>query len=902
MNARAIRGAAAAVAVGVWLAPLSAGAQDGGAAPDEQIDASKLSKVPKQIKFVEADYPPDAFAKGIEAEVILILDIDETGAVTSVGIDTPASPPDLGFDEAAMLAAQSWQFEPAEMDGKPIAVQITYRYRFTLKPKSPPAPATQPGEPASQPSAPPGKDAAPEPAKVPVVNFTGKLVERGTRTPMAGVVVTVFRDDVEPPIGFEATTDASGRFDFFDLAAAQWKVLVDAPGYYPYRTSESITTNERVDVTYYVEKGSYNPYDVTITAERPRKEVNRTVITAAEIEKVPGGAGDPLAVIENFAGVARSPNPGEIVVRGSAPEDTRILVDGIEVPLIYHFGGLRSVLPTGVLSSIDFYPGNFSPSYGRATGGIIDVRIKELRPERVRGYADVSILDTGVYLEIPLGRDGGLALAGRRSYIDAILSAALPADAGISFNTAPRYYDYQLLGNYRPAPAHSLRLFVFGSDDRLEAIFANPGDLDPSVGGNDLNSSTTFFRVAADYRFVPSTRFENSLRVSVGRDAIDFNIGTLLFDLTQTAVQVRDNARWQISDRFTLTAGVDVIVEVADFLVRLPRPPKEGQPQTDFDIDEVITTEVEGQQLWDPAFYLEGEITLSEGLLVLPGLRVDRIDITDQTIVQPRFTARWQVPGTKVTAKGGVGLFVQEPQPEETDVKFGNPDLGVERAIHYSVGAEVQPVEWLALDVTGFYKTLDDLVSPTDATVMDGGMMRPLVYDNGGEGRVIGLEVSARQKLAYGLTGWLAYTLSRAERTDSGAGESRLFDYDQTHIFTVVANYLLPRNWQIGGRFRLVSGSPTTPVVGSVYNASQDEYDPVYGPTNSTRNGTFHQLDIRVDKRWIYKSWILSAYLDIQNIYNRQNPEGRSYNFDYSESKTQTGVPLFTIIGLRAEI
>ena len=113
--------------------------------------------------------------------------------------------------------------------------------------------------------------------------------------------------------------------------------------------------------------------------------------------------------------------------------------------------------------------------------------------------------------------------------------------------------------------------------------------------------------------------------------------------------------------------------------------------------------------------------------------------------------------------------------------------------------------------------------------------------------------------------------------------------------------YKLPRGWQIGGRFRLVSGNPMTPVTGSVYNASSDRYDPVFGAVNSDRNPPFHQLDLRSDKRWIYRTWILNAYLDIQNLYNRANPEGLQYNFDFSDSAVQQGLPLITIFGLRAE-
>ena len=173
---------------------------------------------------------------------------------------------------------------------------------------------------------------------------------------------------------------------------------------------------------------------------------------------MPGTFGDPLAVIQNFAGVARPPPlSGLIIIRGSSPQDSQIFADGAEIPLIYHFGGLRTVLPVGVIDALDFYPGNFSSMYGRATGGVIDVRIKKLQPKKVGGYVDVNLFDAGGYLEVPLGDKGGVAIAARRSYIDALLKATVPSDAPVNLITAPRYYDYQLLGNYRPTPAHDFR-------------------------------------------------------------------------------------------------------------------------------------------------------------------------------------------------------------------------------------------------------------------------------------------------------------------------------------------------------------------------------------------------------------------------------------------------------------
>ena len=855
----------------------------------DQIEASKLSKVPRQTKFVEAEYPPDAFAQGIEAEVILLLDISDKGVVESVGIAQPADPPGMGFDEAAMVAAQQFEFEPAEMKGKPIAVQITYRYRFTIKSRT--QPETPPEGTATQP--------ATAPARKATVNFAGELIERGTRLPLAGVMVTVFRDEGGEASGFEAATDADGRFQFFDLEPGSWRILVEPPGYYPYRTTETITAGMRLNATYHLERGSYNPYDVTVTAQRPRKEVSRTVISAEEIDKVPGGAGDPLTVVQNFAGVARSLE-GFLIVRGSAPEDSQYFLDGSVIPFIYHFGGLKSVFPVGILESIDFYPGNFSPQFGRATGGIVDVRIKELKPEKVGGYADVSLLDTGVYLQMPLGDKGGLALAGRRSYIDGVLNLAVPSDAPVSLVTAPVYYDAHLLGNYRPSPAHDLRGFFLFSDDRLELLFENPADVEPGFEGNTINNATTFYRSLLTYRYVPGGAFENTMRFSAGRDQFELAGGQLRFDLDIMTAQLRDTATLRLNDNLAFSLGADILWSQTDALISLPLPPKEGQPQTEFDIEELVTTDVRNQTAWDPAAYFEAEIKPLDDLLLLPGVRVDRFDRTEETIAQPRMTARWQL-APEFTVKGGVGLFVQEPQLDETNREFGNPELDPERALHSSGGVEYKPRPWLTFDVTGFYKNLWHMVSPTDRTVMEGGVMRPLIYDNGGTGDVYGAELIVRHDLNENLTGWVTYTLSRAERLDSDATESRLFDFDQTHILNLVANYSLPRNWLVGARFRLVSGNPTTPVTGAVYNASSDRYDPIYGEVNSVRDASFQQLDIRVDKRWIYQNWIFAAYLDIQNVYNYENAEGLEYNFDYTESDRATGLPLLTIFGLKAE-
>lgn len=887
-----MRAVIAALVLTALAAPASA--QDPAPAAPPPITRNPAIKT-----AVEAVYPAQALADRVAASVVLEIDIAADGAVDSTNVldvvvvredgTTIEGADTYGFEQAAVIAVSQTEFTPAESNGTPIPVRIKYTYNFKL-----PAPAPAP-DPEPAPEA-----APPAPARAPVVNFRGRLLERGSRTRLAGLKVTVYRGEGESVEGYEAVSTADGEFVFYDLGAGTWNVLIRPDGYYDYKTRETIAAGEAIDATYYVEKKSQNPYDVTVEADRPRKEVNRRTLTAAEIVKVPGTLGDPVLVVENLPGVARpAPGSGEIVVRGSGPEDTGIFIDGIEVPLIYHFGGLKSVVPASVVDSIDFYPGNYSVQYGRAMGGIFDLHLKRLEPDRFHGSVDVSVLDTSLYFEAPIGDDAAIAIAGRRSYIDFVLDAVIPKDAGFALTSAPRYYDFQLMGNWRPAPSHELRAMFLGSDDVFEILFDDAAEIAAGLESGNIDTGTNFQRLILEHRYTPSEQFNNQLRLSVGRDQVDFRFfDTFRFDFRQKAVQLRDTATFTVSDTLSIAAGVDTLLQVLSGEVRAPRPPDEGEPPPEFDPDDVLVSTFDNRPFWYAAPFVEATWKLGD-LELVPGLRADYFSRTREYSVDPRIVGRYSLGD--FTAKAGAAVVHQEATPQETDEVFGNPDLELQRAFHYSLGLEWRPRDHLRFDATVFYKDLDNLTSRTGATTERDGETVPLVYDNNGEGAVYGAELFLEHKFADRFRGWLSYTLSRAERTDSGETESRLFDYDQTHILAVVGSYQLPRNWEVGLRYRLVSGSPTTPVIGATFVDEMDAYSPTYGETNSARLPTFQQLDLRVDKTWVMDTWKLGAYLSLINATNHTNVEAENYNYDFTEKGSVNGLPILPILGVKAD-
>jgi TonB family protein len=856
---------------------------------------------PKLLKDVQPEYPAAALEQGIAASVLLEIDIDVAGVVGHARVAEASQSPGLGFEDAALAAAKQLRFEPALEAGKPIPVTVTFRFRFVPEAAST---DTQPiPQPAGAPVAPPTTSALPStpPKALPSGELSGRLLERGTRLPLIGVKVTVFRGEGDAAEGFETETDAEGRFRLKKLGVGDWKVLADPDGYYPLRTTESVASGSRTEVSYAIERSTYNPYDVIVDTKRVQREVNQVTIDARQAERVPGTFGDVLAVVKNFPGVAQTtlgPFTSGFVIRGSAPEDSRIYVSNIDVPLLYHFGNLRSVLPVGMIENVSFYPGNFSVQYGRATGGVVDVTLKELNRRQFGGYVDINLFDSSLFLEAPLTSDLSVAIAGRRSYIDVILNAAL-SDTGSSL-VAPRYYDAQLLATYRPSAAHSLKTFLFLSDDKFEVIFDNPAAIDANAVVTDFGLSTNFYRAVAEYKYVPNPRFENELKLSFGRDRNVIRFGDLANNderLLQT--QVRNTARYVLRDSLAIRGGLDYLQQRREARAKLPELPEEGDGDAPPSFAET-TSSSSLNTFHSIAGFAELEWRPWQSMLAVQGFRFDYFGRTGKLAASPRLVVRQTVEKDWVI-KGGVGIFQQEPTFDETLETRGNPDLELEKAVHYSAGFEYTPRPYLSLGVTGFYKSLHDLVSRTDALTTRRGQTVPLNYTNDAVGRVLGLEVSLKHDFKNNLFAWVAYTLSRSERKDPGKREYRLFDHDQTHILTVTGSYRLPKNWEIGTRFRYVTGQLYTPVRAAVFDADADSYSPISAPVNSARLDAFHQLDIRIDKRWVYESWMLNAYLDIQNVYSRRNVSSMEYNYDYSKEVPESGLPIIPVLGLRGE-
>jgi TonB family protein len=801
-------------------------------------------------------YPDQALREGITAPVVvvLIVEVDEGGHVRSA---VPVEAKGHGFDEAAVAAARQLAFDPATRDGRPIAAKITMRYTFT-----PPAP-----------------------------RLVGRVARLASDTPIAGARVVV-RDAT----GAEhvVTTEADGTWRVPGLPSGPVHVTATAAGRAPEAADETLALGEETSVVLRldVEHAAAAPdagglEEVMIRGNRPPREVTKRTLSRAEIERSPGTHGDALLSLQNLPGVARPPPlSGALAVRGSGPGDTNIFIDGTNVPLVYHFGGLSSVVPTEILQSIDFYPGNYGATYGRGMGGVVDVGLRDPLKTGYHALGQIDLLGARALVEGPIAGGWSFLAAAQRSWFDVILPPVLKA-TGAGAVALPKYADYQIELQKDFGSRSSFRFLFFGSDDAFDFVNPTPNATDPTLGGN-LSYHTDFWRVQARFEtaFSESTRLR--LVAAYGQDTESINLGPDLLHVVVHPLSGRAELTHKLWPRVVVNAGLDVMYEPYDLTLQFPAITRPGVPAGG--PGQPPLRSASSSDLFLPAGYVELELAPWSGARVVPGFRLDYDSATKRVDADPRITVRQAIRSDfpRTVLKAGIGQYHQPPNPLDTDPRFGQAHLFSNRSIQVDAGVEQEFTRQLDLSTDVFYKWMDSLVVP--------GAW------NSGRGFAYGVEWLLRYKPDEHFFGWLSYTFSRSERSDVPGQPYYLFAFDQTHILTLVASLKLPRGWQLGARFRLTSGDPYTPTTTGAYDAAVGTQLGVSAyPIDGSRLPLFHQLDLRLDKVWTGRHMRLNFYVDLQNVYDSSNPFVVTYNYNFTKSAYVNGLPILPIIGLRGE-
>ncbi|OGW37664.1 MAG: hypothetical protein A2010_17645 [Nitrospirae bacterium GWD2_57_9] len=723
----------------------------------------------------------------------------------------------------------------------------------------------------------------------------GKVLEKGTRKPLEGM--TVF------PAGREEETAVTGRDGSFLLpveAAGDYSLVAAGPGY-----ERSAPVNVSVDKQEFRGKEAiiflmpvYAMNEVVVEGERNQDKTSKTTISGKELTGVAGSGGDPLRGMQALPGITTASdgfsNPA---IRGSNPGSNFYYTDFLPVGYMFHMGGLVSVVNADLVNDFNIYSSAFGPEFADVTGGVIDVKLRDPRQDRLVRKVNISLLEADFLIDGPVSENQSFYAGARRSYYD-LFVGDLDEEDGIKVTQFPEYYDYQGKYLWKLSEDHTLAFHLNGANDQMKVTIsgeAKEAKKDPVLVG-DFAFDLSYNTAGATLHSKLSPRASNTVGLSYLDTGIKQQMGRIGYvTVDQGTVFLRDNVNLAADPQHDLLLGVEYVSWNVDIdLDILNDIPSEWDPDTDFtSAERVIYNDTISGDYWGLA--LKDRWKIAEPFTLVIGQRTTYDQYLDIYKTEPRLGAEYAVTGdTLITA--GWGKYHELPAGYQIIEKLGNPDLSYIQADHYVLGLDQQLVNGWSAKIEGYFKKLYNLVVPHDT----------LNYINAGSGRAYGAELLIKKNLTTNWWGWVSAAYAKTERRNDLTGQEFPSAYDQPYIINIVYNWKITPKWTFGAKWRYQSGAPFTPVVGT-YQDTTDPANPrtrpIYGPLGSERLPSYHRLDLRVAAEVWSGINKLEFYVEIVNAYNQKNISGYQYDETYSPATREPveQLPFLPFFGFKLE-
>ena len=609
---------------------------------------------------------------------------------------------------------------------------------------------------------------------------------------------------------------------------------------------------------------------------------DKTIITP-ETERLLGMASageDPLQAIYALPGVTFSAD-GEPVIRGSAPSDNAFYIDRVPVTKLYHLFG-NSIFNKHIIQDLKLHPAAFSSQYGNATGGVIDVTLRDPRNQPFTTTASVSFLQADFLFEGGISENQAAYFSLRESTVDKIFNADnfSEEDDGTIVEEKPHSTDYQGKYIWSINSQQALTLVVAGASDdiggelteRSNEAFVDPDFAGPIKLNDDFDSQGILWSWQStdglQYLDVRLTHMNSDIQFFYGADQF--------LKYEEDSMVLRADYQMPLFDSHSLSLGVnqsvshfDVdanqkIVSCSDFDVDCPT------------VDVAIERFKESIKVITTTVYAENAIQLTDRQNITLGLHYSNNDYLSESEAEPRVRWDFQVNDDWKTYIAA-GLYSQTPALEKILSQTGNPHLKNIKATHFVWGVGQALDNGWSWHTDLFYKDLSDLVVSVPDDSVDANL--DVNYSNQAEGVAYGVELLINKALTEKWDGWAALSLGKAERTDLRRNETHPFDYDRPIKFDLVANYSLNDKWVLGFKWIYQTGDRYTAIVDVAQNPNHASVlEPIYGRRNAYTSPDFHRLDVRAEykapKAWGY--W--SVFFDIINVYGRENVSGYEFS------------------------
>jgi len=727
----------------------------------------------------------------------------------------------------------------------------------------------------------------------------GKVIDAQTRETLPFVSVIVEGTTIGK------STDEGGTFTINNVPLGYVKVNVSFLGYESVLSDDYLVTMDKtpfilIELTQTKEQLD----EIVVQSQLFKKSVESPLsvqsLGIAEIEKNPGGNRDVLKVIQSLPGVASNPSfRNDIIIRGGAPSENKFYLDGVEVPVINHFqtqgssGGPVGIINADLIRKVDFFTSAFPVSDGNALSSIIEFTQKDGNPEKFNTRLTLGTSDAGITFDGPLGEKTTFIASVRQSYLQFLFKL-------IKLPFLPTYNDFQFKVKHQLTANSEISLIGLGAIDNFklnEEVNDNITDEETLKRNRYALSNIPIqeqwnYTVGAVYKHFGKNAMQ---QIVLSRNVWNNNAkkyfnntanpNDLLLDYTSK--EIENKLRFEITSTlkndYKLNVGVGLENATYFNSTFQQLAISNGVQEIDF-----------SSKLSMLKYAVFGQISkkyLNSNLGVSLGFRLDASDYNSEmknplNQFSPRVSLSYEL-SDKFSLNATTGIYKQ--LPAYTILGFRNNlnelvnktnGLKYIEAIHYVSGFELKPNTTSKITLEGFYKnyknypfSVRDQISLANLGSDFGVVGNEEVISNS-KGRAYGIELLAQKKSFNGFYGIFSYTFVKSEFKDK-RGMYIPSSWDNRHLLSITGGKKLKKNWEIGGKFRLVGGQPYTPYnyeassVIANYNVSNSGILD-YTKLNSERFKTYHQLDLRIDKTWYWEKLSFNFYVDIQNIYRSE--------------------------------
>lgn len=752
--------------------------------------------------------------------------------------------------------------------------------------------------------------------------------DQTTNRPVPNARVTLTKRETDSVQSLE--TDAQGRILAEGLDPGLYTVIVTKDGFASiYEPSVRVVTrkNSRIEFALGVPL-----LDEVVVQARPLdglESPSSTYLDREALRSAVGGGADPLLSLDGLPGLASASEFAAFSVRGRGPRDNLIFVDEFPFDKAVHFdatlgededvggGGRFSIFAPNVISGAEFSPGGWGPAYGGRAASLLKLEVAGGNPSPSASLRyDLAGPEVGYDGPLGITEDATVLFSARRLDFGSFFETIEELDIG-----NPVLRDVIAKSVVPIGPSNTLEVLLIDTRETytrdVTHVFESPNFEDVSLldfkQDSDLYGLTLRSLIGDNATWTNRVYHRASNKISSegeaypdlvppGSPASDFPVRENIITITEDETEVGWRSDFGTVNRWgAFNAGVQVTRLDLDYSTVLdgdwiryvydsndsrPDPAQRYIVLTPENFDSSL-----GRTAANYAGYVDQAFKLGPWDL-RTGLRVERDDLTDETLASPRFRANWQ-PGRSARYFATAGLFYQSPRFLDLAANPANT-LENEKVTHASVGLEYFFNDRWSVLTEAYHQNLDNLVVDQDRASG--------TFANIGEGTSRGVDVVLRGTIREGLYGTATYSWNDA-KIDRKDGRGAVADeFSREHVATLGMTWEITDRWKVAARYKYLSGRP------------QDAYvihENVLGPGQPLRYSRervgrgvgrkdgYGMLNARVDYRRAFGPIDVTAFLDVINLTAASSTDETEFDYrrgvnvmDDSEAEPLIGLRL----------